>query len=166
MQDSRETVLKIAAAQKMLLGSICLSIGLNMAVSVCRPSLKDLGLNTFAAELGIIAVALVILAFQAVCVIRLGLILNEMMMAVLCAIGQVIPCVNLGLLLWLNSRVAARLQKSGIRVDMLPNEKDLANYHPHEFRIVCPSCRAESSSEFDFCPKCGTRLVANPPEQG
>lgn len=167
MQDSRETVLKIAAAQKRLLGALALSVLINLTFYSCRPSLADYGMNSLATELGFLVIALAIVVFQIVCIVRLGLLLNETAAAVVCAIGQFAPCVNLALILWLNSRATARLQKSGIRVDMLANAKDLENYHPHEFQVFCPSCNTPSSSDFDFCPKCGARLVtqAEQPER-
>lgn len=160
MQRSKEEVAAIAAGQKMLLWTILLSLCVNIGSIALQGALaQQQRANPAAAMLGlgILAVALAILALQIASVVRLCLALKEGWATALYVIFQFVPCINLILLLFLNGRATSRLKECGIRVGLMgANSADLANYQPQG--RACESCGEPLDATAKTCPVCGARV--------
>jgi hypothetical protein len=163
MQRSREEVVQIANAQKMLLWAILLQIVINIGALVLPQMLLAAGKPPDPAlqamvGLGILGGVILALVMQIASVVRLCLALKEGWATAVYVIFQFVPCVSLILLLFLNGRATTRLKECGIRVGLMgANARDLANYRPGE--QTCPGCGEPLAKDVSTCPVCGKELL-------
>ncbi len=169
---TRDDIVRIAAAQKFLLWTILLAIGLNLAMIIVSNLVQQqLGRGEVAGSivravgLGSMIIALGLLVMQIVAVIRLCLALKEGWATGIYVIFQFAPCLSLILLLFLNGRATARLKEAGIRVGLLgARSSDVENYRPRQ--RTCISCGEPLEEDVTLCPLCGAAqspLVENLP---
>lgn len=164
MKLPREEVVKIASAQKMLLWTILAAIVINIAVIAVRINVLsqpgvDRGVAMMFASLSS-GLVLLVLVLQIVSVVRLCSALREGWATAIYAVCQIIPCVSLILLLFLNGRATKRLQECGIRVGLMgANATDVANYQPQGGR-TCSGCGEQLDESVTTCPVCGAAVGA------
>jgi len=162
MSMSRAEVVKIAAAQKLLLWVILGALGLTTAAVISSFALADSMATPQAlagVAIGLRVMQLVLLIFQIYAVVRLCLALNEGTATAIYVVVMCIPCVSLILLLFLNGRATARLKAAGIRVGLMgANFADVANYEPTERK--CPGCGEAIDEAEARCPMCGKDVSA------
>lgn len=165
--NSRETIAKIAAAQKLLLWAILLSIvvtggifavsgAFNMQPDGDQPHDREVFLVVNGAILLVRIAAIVV---QIIAVIRLCLALKEGYATIVYVLSQFVPCLSLLLLVFLNSRATKRLQSCGIRVGLMgAKARDVANYRPSN--RTCPGCGEEIDGTVETCSMCGAKVTA------
>ena len=156
----REDVLKIASAQRMLLWTILAAILINIALIGVRPpqvgASRELVLGYAVVSTGL---ALLLLVLQITSVVRLCLALHEGWATAVYAVFQIVPCVSLVLLLFLNGRATKRLQDCGIRVGLMgAKSADVTNYEMPGGR-TCTGCGEPLEAGVATCPVCGMRVA-------
>ncbi len=165
MKLSRDEVLQIAAAQKLLLWIILAAIAINVgALGIQNVLAAQQAVDPrFAAGigLGILLISLLLVVLQIFGVVRLCLALKEGWATAIYAILQLAPCLSLILLLFLNGRATSRLKDCGIRVGLMgANSQDLANYRQQTTR-ACPNCGEALEADTRDCPMCGAEATVS-----
>jgi hypothetical protein len=108
----REKLRRVARYQQWVIYAILANIGINIASMAVRGQDPLL-------QLGIVAVALVILILV---IAAIGLLANELMgigMAIVCGVLMILPCISLITLLVVNQKATAYLQQHGIQVGLM-----------------------------------------------
>ncbi len=117
-------------------------------ISIASAQMMAAGLQKF---------AFLVVAFQIVGVVNLGLALRYGWWSAFFGILQCVPCVSLIALLVLNSKATRLLQESGLRVGLMgAKQADLDRYPPTS--VPCPSCGEELETGQSTCPLCGHTL--------
>ena len=108
----REKLRRVARYQQWVIFAIVANLGINVASMAMRGQDPLL-------QLGIVAVALVILVLV---ITAIGLLANELMgigVAILCGFLMIVPCISLITLLVVNQKATTYLQQHGIKVGLV-----------------------------------------------
>lgn len=158
MATSRDEVMAVASAQKMMLWTLVVAIVCNISIQAISLNLKQQPVAPevlIAIGLGAVIFAIVLVVLQISSVIRLCLALKEGWATVIYVLVQFIPCANLILLLFLNSRATTFLKKQGIRVGLMgASRAELDRYEQRGDR-TCNGCGEPLDVDASRCPVCG-----------
>jgi hypothetical protein len=163
MKLPREEVVRIASAQKFLLWTILAAIVLNITHVVVVNSVSSLPMAERGplALLPIVTMSVLLLLWivQIISVVKLCSALREGWATVIYAVFQLVPCLSLILLLFLNGRATKRLNLCGVRVGLMgAHALDVENYQP-EGR-TCTGCGEPLEATVTKCPVCGAIVGA------
>ncbi len=165
MGRTREEVVRVAGAQKLLLWAILTSLVGNVLLYLYPSFVMRLGLPieiTRILFLLPLPLSLFIVIFQIFGAVKLARALHYGWWTLLLAIVQIVPCLSLLTLLVMNSKATALLQECGIRVGLMgANRSDVERYRP--VRTTCPGCGEELDHGVTLCPVCGQLIPSGNP---
>jgi len=161
MSTTRENVLAVASAQKMMLWTLVVAIVSNISIQAISMSLKQQPIAPealVAIGLGMMVFAIVLVVLQISSVIRLCLALGEGWATIIYVLVQFIPCANLILLLFLNSRATTFLKKQGIRVGLMGASRAELDRFQQRGDHTCSGCGEPLDADAARCPVCGKEV--------
>lgn len=163
MANSRQEVLAVASAQKLVLWTLVTAIVLNIASQAISLGLKQQPVEPQLLILfgfGLMVMGIAIIIVQIYSVIKLCLALHEGWATIIDVLVQFIPCANLILILFLNGRATAFLKKNGVRVGLMgASRAELDRYMQRSDR-TCSGCGEPLDADADRCPVCGKEAPA------
>jgi len=109
----REKLRRVARYQQWVLYALLANICINIASIAVRQA------NEFMLSLGVLAVALAIIAVSMIAIFLLANELYNAGIGVLCAILMIVPCIQLITLLIVNGKATSFLQQNGIKVGFM-----------------------------------------------
>ncbi len=119
--DSWEEVLKIAKAQKLLLWVILGNIIANVSLLILSSAAKSAPATVqLLFGIGLVGFILVIVALQIAALVNLMRAMKMGIVSIIIlAIGSVLSCIGLLVLLIINQRATTRLQRAGLKVGLM-----------------------------------------------
>jgi hypothetical protein len=158
MTATRDEVLAVASAQKLVLWTLLTSILIGVASQAISIGLQQQQLDRQAmlvVGLAIMAVGFGLIVIQIIAVVRLCLALHEGWATIIYVILQFVPCLSLIMLLFLNGRATAFLKNNGVRVGLMgASRADLDRFAQLGDR-TCVGCGEPLSLDDTRCPVCG-----------